>query len=169
MPAEDDRPPVTDELPEDVVEVLTRPPGDAVAIVATVDDDGAPRTATFGAMRPVGPRELRFACNRAHATYDNITRDGRVMVATFAPPDVAVGIRGRARVVKERMDSLPEDAVVHLEVESVKNDHLPYTPIASGITYSMSAEIADRLDAVNEELETVGADRDGTGSGPPDV
>lgn len=154
MPAEDARPPATDELSEKVINALAQPPGEAVAVVATVDADGAPRTATFGAMRPVTTRELRFACNRSHGTYDNIVRDGRVMIATFAPPDVAVGIRGRARVVKERMDSLPDDAVVHIDVEAVKSDHLPHAPIASGVTYRLSPGTAAQLDAVNAELET---------------
>lgn len=142
-----------DHLPSEVIDTLRKPPGQATALVATVDDNGAPRTATFGAMRPVTPRALRFACNRSNVTYRNIVRDGRVMVAVFGPPDVAVGIRGRARVLKERMDALPENAVVHIDVEEVKNDHLPNAPIASGITYTVSAGVAAQLDTVNAELE----------------
>jgi hypothetical protein len=63
------------------------------------------------------------------------------MVAVFGPPDVAVGIRGRARVRKQRMDTLPKDAVVQVDIEEVKNDHLPDTPIASGIIYAVSAAL----------------------------
>lgn len=37
------------------------------------------------------------------------------MVALFAP-DVAVGIRGRARVLKDQLDSWPGDAAVTIEV-----------------------------------------------------
>jgi hypothetical protein len=142
-----------DHLPRDVIDTLRKPPGQATAIVATVDDDGAPRTATFGAMRPVTPDALRFACNRANVTYRNIVRDGRVMVAVFGPPDVAVGISGRARVRKERMDTLPDNAVVQIDIDEVKNDHLPGAPIASGITYTVSAAVGAHLDAVNAELE----------------
>jgi hypothetical protein len=142
-----------DRLPVAVIDALRQPPGEAVAIVATVDHDGGPRTATFGAMRPITPATLRFACNRGNVTYGNIVRDGRVMVAVFAPPDVAVGICGRARVLKERMDTLPDDAVVQIDVEDIKNDHLPNAPIASGITYTVSPAVAAQLDAVNAELE----------------
>ena len=141
------------QLPAAVIEALRQPAGETVAIVATVDDDGAPRTATFGAMRPITPETLRFACNRGHVTYDNIVRDGRVMVAVFAPPDVAVGIRGRARVLEERMDTLPDDALVQIDVEHIKSDHMPNAPIASGITYTVSRGVAAHLDAVNAELE----------------
>jgi len=142
-----------DRLPDALVRVLRQPPGHVVAVVATVDADGAPRTATFGAMRPVAASTLRFACNRAHVTYDNIVRDGRVMVAVFGPPDVAAGIRGRARVLKERMDTLPDDALVQLDVQDVKSDHLPDVPIASGVTYTVSAAVAAQLEAVNAELD----------------
>jgi hypothetical protein len=141
------------ELPDDVIATLRQPPGEAAAIVATVDDDGAPRTATFGAMRPITPARLRFACNRANATYRNIVRDGRVMVAVFGPPDIAVGIRGRARVLKERMATLPDGAVVQIDIEQIKNDHLPNAPIASGITYTVSAALRAHLEAVNAELD----------------
>ena len=142
-----------DHLPNEVIDTLRRPPGQTTVVVATVDSDGAPRTATFGAMRPVTPHALRFACNRANVTYRNVVADGRVMVAVFGPPDVAVGIRGRARVLNERMDTLPENAVVHIDVEAVKNDHLPNAPIASGITYEVSPAVTAQLNAVNAELD----------------
>jgi hypothetical protein len=145
-----------DRLPSHVIEVLRGPPGEVTAIVATVDDDGAPRTATFGAMRPVGSDGQRFACNRVHVTYRNVVRDGRVMVAVFGPPDVAVGIRGRARVLKEHMDTLPADAVVQIDIDEIKNDHLPDAPMASGVTYTVSPALAAQLDAVNAELEATG-------------
>lgn len=142
-------------LPSSVVEALRRPPGDVVALVATVDDDGAPRTATFGAMRPISPTRLRFACRRETTTCRNIRRDGRVMVATYRPPDVAVGISGRAHVLRESMDTLPESVVVQVDVVEVKTDHLESVPIASGVTYDLSPDLAAHLEAANTELETV--------------
>lgn len=141
-----------DELPAAVIAALRRPPGEVLAIVATVDADGAPRTAAFGSIRPITPNELRFGCNRAHATFANVIRDGRVMVALFAP-DIAVGIRGRARVLKEKLDSLPRDAAIVIEVSAVKNDALPMAPVATGISYSVSAEVGERIQQCLDELE----------------
>ncbi len=100
-----------DELPAAVISALRRPVGEVVAIVATVDADGSPRTAAFGSVRPVTGHELRFGCNRTHATFTNVIRDGRVMVALFSPA-VAVGIRGRARLVREQLDCWPGDAAI---------------------------------------------------------
>ena len=80
-----------------VISALRRPVGEIVAIVATVDVDGSPRTAAFGSVGPITGRELRFGCNRRHGSSANVVRDGQVMVALFASPDIAVGIRGRAQ------------------------------------------------------------------------
>ena len=88
------------ELPQPVFQAWHKP-GNAispVAMVATVDPDGMPRTAPFGSLRAMTPRLLRLSSLRDHATYANLCRDGRVMIALVSPPDIAVSIRGRARV-----------------------------------------------------------------------
>lgn len=143
----------TDELPAAVILALRQPVGEVVAIVATVDADGSPRTAAFGSVRPITPQELRFGCNRQHGTYANVVRDGRVMVALFAPPDIAVGIRGRARVLKEQLDCWPADAAITIDVRAVKNDTLPMAPVVGGITYSVLPEVRVRIERYFEELE----------------
>lgn len=121
--------------------------------MATVDADGSPRTAAFGSVRPITPHELRFGCNRTHATFTNVLRDGRVMVALFAPPDVAVGIRGTARGLEEALDCWPTDAAIVIEVSKVKNDALPAVPIESGITYSVPPAVGIRIQEYFDELE----------------
>lgn len=146
---------VTDgeDLPATLVGALRRPPGEVVAVVATVDEDGAPRTATIGALRPLtGPR-LRFACRRSTTTCRNIRRDGRIMIATYRAPHLAVGIQGRARVLREQMDALPDSVVVEVDRLRVKDDFVASVPIASGITYELSPDLAARLETANHELE----------------
>jgi hypothetical protein len=75
------------------------------------------------------------------------------MVALYAPPDVAVGIRGRARVLKEQIDSWPTDAVIQIEIEVVENDALPIAAIAGGITHDLPDEVAARLDSYIAEVQ----------------
>jgi hypothetical protein len=43
-----------------------------------------------------------------------------VTVALIAPPDLAVSIHGRARVVRERMAADSEYAIVEIAVEEVR-------------------------------------------------
>ena len=65
------------ELPPEVVEVLRKPSRaiNPATVVATVDEDGAPRTAPFGSVR----LHYQDACA-------NLSRDGRVMVALVPHP-----------------------------------------------------------------------------------
>ena len=126
------------ELPEEVFQVLHKADRaiNPIGIVATVDPDGTPRTAPFGSLRAVTPKLLRFCSNRHHDTYANLCRDGRVMVALLAPPNIAVGIRGRARVVKEQMDVAEYSAVLEIDVEEVKNDMMRRGAIDSEICFA---------------------------------
>ena len=99
--------PTAPELPEEVFAVLHKPDRaiNPIAIVATVDEDGSPRTAPFGSVRAITPRLLRLTSWHGHDTYANLCRDGRVMIAVLAPPDISVSIRGRARVTKECLET----------------------------------------------------------------
>ena len=126
-----------------------------VAIVATIDPDGAPRTALFGSLRAVTPRVLRLCTVRDHDTFANLCRDGRVMVSLVSPPDVAVSVRGRARVVKEWMAHDEHFAIVEIDVEEVKND-MAYRVIIEGtITISAKERFKPWYDAAMREVESL--------------
>jgi hypothetical protein len=143
------------ELPDQVFEVLRKPDRaiNPVTVVATVDEDGSPRTAPFGSVRAVTPRLLRLISARYHDTYANLARDGRVIVALLAPPDIAVSIRGRARVARERMNTSEGSAIVDIDVEEVKNDMVRSGAIESAITFSPWDEVRDWFEAAIGEAE----------------
>jgi len=143
------------ELPPAVFAVLHKPNRaiNPIAVVATVDPDGAPRTAPFGSLRAVTPRLLRLACNHYHDTYANLCRDGRVSVALLAPPNIAVSIRGQARVVKERMDTGENFAVLEIDVEEVKNDMMRRGAIGSAVTFTPPDDLIDYYVGAIAEIE----------------
>ncbi len=142
------------ELPPEVFEALQKPNKgiNPVTIVATVDADGTPRTAPFGSVRAVTPRLLRMISLHYHDTYANLCRDGRVMVAVVAAPDIAVSIRGRARVVRERMNTDQRSAILEIDVEEVKNDMVAGA-IGSAITFFPRDEHQDWFEAALAEVE----------------
>ena len=114
------------ELPEDVFAAWRKPERaiSPVAIVATTDPDGTPRTAPFGSLRALTPRLLQLCSHHSHDTYVNLCRDERVSVALVSP-DVAASVRGRARVVRERMEhdengGYPGDQARLLERDQVR-------------------------------------------------
>jgi hypothetical protein len=125
-----------------------------VAIVATLDPDGCPHTAPFGSLRATTPKRLRMCCFRHHDTLANITRDGRVMAAVVWPPNVAVSIRGRARVTKDQMDCDENYAILEIDIEEVKNDMVRAGTIEGGIVFTPLAELKDWFDTALAELET---------------
>ena len=143
------------ELPPDVFAALHKPDRaiNPIVVVATVDADGAPRTAPFGSLRAVKPRLLRLACNHYHDTYANMCRDGRVSVALLAPPNIAVSIRGRVRVVKERMDTGEQLAVLEIDVEEVKNDMMRRGAIESAVGFAPPKELRGYYVGAIAEIE----------------
>jgi len=143
------------ELPPDVFAAWRKPERtlNPVAIVATVNPDGTPRTAPFGSLRAVTPQLLRMISMRYHDTYANLRRDGRVTVALLAPPSIAATVRGRARVVRERMNADEHSAVVEIDVEEVKNDMARSIVVETGITISAREKFRDWFEAGLAELD----------------
>jgi flavin reductase (DIM6/NTAB) family NADH-FMN oxidoreductase RutF len=127
-----------------------------VAIVATVDPDGSPRTAPFGSVRAITPRLLRLCSWHGHDTCVNLRRDGRVMVCLVAPPDISVSVRGRARVVRERMDHDEAFTALDIDVEEVKNDMAYRIVIENGIEIHAKEKYKPWYDGAMAELEAMG-------------
>ncbi len=103
------------------------------SVVATVDEDGSPRVAPFGSLRAVNPRLLRLIIHRYHDTLANFKRDPRTMIAMICPPDVAVSVRGLARIVEEPFSLDERYALVEIDIDEVKNDMPVRLGIKTGI------------------------------------
>ena len=143
------------ELAEDVFAAWHKPNKafNPISIVASLEPDGTPHTAPFGSLRAVTPRLLRLLMWRGHDTYKNLCRDERVTVALLAPPDLAVSVRGRARVVRERMHSDEHYAVVEIDVEEVKNDMGRAFVIETPLSISIKDRYWSWFDAALGEAE----------------
>lgn len=123
------------------------------SIVATVDEDGAPRVAPFGSLRAISTKLLRFLIHRYHDTLANIKRDGRVMVSLISPPNIAVSVKGQARVVEEPLSIDERYALVEIDIEEVKNDMPVKIDIDSGITISPTGPFQDWWNGIWKGLE----------------
>lgn len=108
------------------------------SVVATVDEDGSPRVAPFGSLRAITPSMLRFIAHRYHDTLANLKREPRVMVSMICAPDIAVSVRGRARIVEEPLSIDNNYALIEIDIEEVKNDMPVKIGIDSGISISPS-------------------------------
>jgi hypothetical protein len=145
------------ELPQDVFLVWKKPDRafNPVAIVATIEPDGTPHTAPFGSLRAVTPQVLRFATWRGHDTYANICSDIEWGVSLLSPPGMAVSVKGRARITREKMKADPNYAVVDVDIDLVKNDVVRRIRLQSAITIYILDQYISWFEAVLGELDTI--------------
>jgi len=143
-----------DELPQNAYELLQTPSPNVV--IATVDDNGYPRTAPFDLIYAPNTKTLYAGISPRHHTYQNIQRDGKVMVCVIDHGNIALGIRGHARTVKERMQSISIPvAIVEITILAVKSDALRWAPIIQGIRFQVTEEPRQRmLERAWNELST---------------
>ncbi len=148
---------IAPELPLEVFEAWHKPDRaiNPIAIVATTDPDGAPHTAPFGSLRAMTPQVLRLATARYHQTYLNLCRDPRVTVALLSPPNIAVSVRGHARVVKEEMTAYHQGAVIDIDIEEVKNDMVRSLVIETPVSISPRPLLRSWFKGVMGELEEI--------------
>ena len=141
------------EIPEEAVSLLQK--GITTAIIATVDKDGYPRTTPFGWITAKDKATLRVAVNPNHRTFENISRDGKVMVCVIDEGNISLGIKGNAKVIKERMESPSwHVSIVEINVLEVKSDALIAWPITHGIRWLVPpGDHENDLKAI-EELRT---------------
>ena len=143
------------ELPDDMFAAWQKLKGalNPSSVVATIDEDGSPRTAPYGSMRAINPRLLRFIVRRDHDTLTNLKRDSRVMVAMICPPNLAASARGVARIVEESFSVDERYALVEIDISEVKNDMPLRLDIDTGITIAPSGPFTEWWNAVWKSLE----------------
>lgn len=123
-------------------------------VIATVDEDGSPRTAPFHWIVAKDKKTLRVAVNPRHVTYENIKRDGRVMVCVMDQENLAIGIKGRAQVIKEDMESVPWPIImVELKIGEVKSDALTWLPIKHGVRFETTKKVKSLMRKAFDELK----------------
>lgn len=142
------------ELPDDVFAAWQKLKGvlNPSSVVATIDEDGSPRTALFGSIRAVNPRLLRFIIRLNHDTLANLKRDSRVMVAMVCPPNLAVSARGVARIVEEPFTADEQYALVEIDISEVKNDMALRLDIETGITIAPTDSFTEWWNTIWESL-----------------
>ncbi len=114
-----------------VIDLLNR--CSVTAILATVDPAGHPWTTPVNTIASMSERAIRMALTRNGSALAHIQRCENVMIAILDEGDIAVGIAGRAHVVRQMMDSNPLMAMVEVEVEGAKDDTWPDLVVCQGI------------------------------------
>lgn len=140
------------ELSQRVIDLINRDV--TIIVVASVDEDGSPRTAPFGWVYAKNSKRIRFATSRGHDTYKNIVRDGRVMVCLVEEGNTALSIKGTARVYKESLDCTKHMAMIEVDITSVKSDVTRVGNVISGIYTKVNDRFLNMMKDVYTELKS---------------
>ena len=140
----------SNELSQEVIDIINRQA--TIVVVATVDEDGSPRTAPFGWVYAKDGKTLRFSTSRGHDTYKNIVRDGRVMVCLMEEGNTAISIKGNARVCKEQLSVREHCAMVEVDIKSIKSDVTGVASVISGIKCEINERYVEITENVYAEL-----------------
>ncbi len=124
-----------------------------IIVVATVDEDGSPRTAPFGWVYAVDSETLRFSTSRSHDTYKNIARDGRVMICLIEEDNTAISVKGNARICKEQLESGSSHiAMVEIYISDVKSDVTRVARVISGVKCEINEKFVKMTKDIYNEM-----------------
>jgi len=91
--------------------------------MATLDQEQHPHTAPFNHIVVSDSKHLRMAVSRNHQTFLNIQANGNVALAILEEGDIAVCIKGFARIIRNSMELDYNMAVVEVEISEIKKDN----------------------------------------------
>jgi Pyridoxamine 5'-phosphate oxidase len=110
--------PPPNEMPSELVQFLL---GGQTCVIATVDETGVPMTTLMTWVVARDPGSLTVAVDQRGRALRNLRRNPQVAIEVLGD-DLCYGVRGRAVVEKETMDSAPFPcALVAIYVEECRN------------------------------------------------
>ncbi|MGE5578178.1 MAG: pyridoxamine 5'-phosphate oxidase family protein [Syntrophothermus sp.] len=118
-------------LPRNLLNLLSNK--NAVALVATVGQSGIPNVAPFRLVVASGPERLRLAVARCTLTFQNILFNNTIALAFVEEGNLAVSVKGLARVLREAMTCDPDLSIVEITAKEVKSFSWPDQVVCQGI------------------------------------
>jgi hypothetical protein len=103
------------------------------AILATNDKEHHPNTAPYNCIVAPNAKHLRIAICKDHQTYANILENGDVALAVIDEGDIAVCIKGTARVIRNNMDADINMAVIDIEIREIRRNNSAVFFVTQGI------------------------------------
>lgn len=146
--------PLGDRLPDNIYQFFRR--NTMTGVASTVDDDGYPRGAPMSLFFAPDEKTLLMGTQNRSQTFKNAEREGKIALTFVGSGDVAFTIRGRARVVKEKMEASEYMGVLAVSIEGVKSDVAVDAEVTEGIKIQFrSAKWKDFFDRVLSELQSL--------------
>lgn len=141
------------EMPQQVYDLLNKEI--TTVVVATLDEDGSPHTAPFSWVVAKDRRTMMLGLGRRNNTIRNIRRDGRVALCILDEDNIAVSLKGQARVVREQLHSIPTVAVVQVDIVSIRSNATAVAKVRSGVRVEIDDKYRAALRDGFNELKSI--------------
>jgi len=125
-------------------------------VIATCDDKGCPNTAPINSWIPVDKKKIIVAIWKKSKTINNIMNSENVMIEILWEKDVALGISGNAKIIKESMNCHEDISIIIFFIKSIKLDASPVVKVISGPKIRFRHEKTEKFSLmVRDELLNV--------------
>lgn len=115
-----------------LVELFNSNPNRIIGVAGTINEDGTPNTAPMSFIFAKDEQTLLIALLNTNTTTQNVRRDGRICIEVLGASDLAVGIKGKAKILKEPMESSSAMVLAEVKVDAVKQDTSPAQIVTQG-------------------------------------
>lgn len=142
---------IGDTLPPEVVELFNKEL--TTVVVSTITPEGFPHAMPVHLLAAPDDKTVRMALVKAHQTTANIKHNGKAFITVLESPDLAMGIKGAARVMREPMEGNAAMTMIEVKVEQIKSDTTPTVLVKEGVrTQHRSPKTADFFRVMFDEL-----------------
>lgn len=139
-------------LPQEIIDLFDQEV--TTVILSTLTAEGHPHALPIGLVYATDNQTIRMGLMKGHLSVENIKNDNRAFISVMDAPDLAVGIKGTAQIVKEPMEASPAMVMVEFKVTEVKSDTTPTAAVVQGLRYqSRTDKGADFLRAMFDEIK----------------
>jgi len=118
-------------LPKEVVELFNKEL--TTAIISTVTEEGVPHAMPVHLMAAPDNKTIRLSLMKVHQTIANIKHNSKAFITVLEGPDIAIGIKGSAKVIREPMNGNNAMCMVEFKVEEIKSDTTPTVIVNTGV------------------------------------
>jgi len=142
-------------LPPEVKDLFNRETTSVV--LSTLTPEGYPHAMPVHLLCAPDEKTILMALVKNHQSTLNIKDNGKAMITALDGEDIAVGIKGAAKVVKEPMDANKAMVAIEFQVQEVKSDTTPTVIVTQGVRFKHRSEkTSDFFRTCFDELYTYG-------------
>ena len=102
-------------------------------VLSTITEEGFPHAMPVHLMAAPDEKTVRFALVKGHKTTANIKNNANAFITVLEGPDMAMGIRGVAKVIQEPMEGNAAMSMIEFKVEEIKSDTTPTVIVNEGV------------------------------------